>query len=698
MKKIIILLYVGLISFAGFSQEETQKDSINQMDEVLIEGKNKLFTFKNGSIKIDVANSIYKSVPNPLDLLSKLPKVILSADRESISIIGKGEPLLYIDNQKVGMNDLNALSVDDIKSVEIITNPSSKYEAEGRAVILITRKRSRKEGFQIVASETTSFKKRFNNFLGLYSSVKLKKTEFKANFNYNHLNPWESNGSDYSIPDNNMASNYLVAGYTKRNRYIFGTSVFHQINSDDYVSFNVNGNFQADDFDFKTKTYSRQNVEENRINTLGNTIADKNFLNLFFNYNKKFQDIDAVLFTGFQYSKFNEDSDANSLNNYNEAGFSPFQASDEDFKVNLFSGRIDFEKKFKNEMKLEIGGLYSSAEANTALAITNFELDSTSKSKYNLKEKNISGYTQLSGSIHKVSWNAGLRLENTNIRGRYDIASLTSIDKNYTNLFPKIEIGIPIDSTKTLSFNYSRAISRPDYSSTSQGITYINPYFAFSSNINLNPAISNEFSANFQYNDKSIKILYYENRNVMNYGFVYNEPENLLIYRPENFDKESGYNLELALPFKHKFWTSTNTFTAILNKIEDATAVVNSAKPYLYYYSNHTFDLKNDLTLSLTGWGLSRRSEGAFQRNAFFLMDIGASKTFFKNLSCTMSYNNIFRSTDFTESFEVNRIKSKAVFYGDNYEFTVAVKYTFGKLKDSIFKEKEMDENSSRIK
>jgi len=183
----------------------------------------------------------------------------------------------------------------------------------------------------------------------------------------------------------------------------------------------------------------------------------------------------------------------------------------------------------------------------------------------------------------------------------------------------------------------------------------------------------------------------------MNYGFQYNQAENILIYSPENFDKETGYNLEFSLPFSHQFWTSSNTLSFILNKIEDKLAVIRTSKPYLYYYSNQTFNLKKDWTISLIGWGLSTRNEGVFQRNAIFNLDGAISKTY-KNLSCTLSYNNIFKNNIYKENFEVNNVNSRSIFIVDNYEFSIALKYTFGKLKESIFKEKEINENSDRIK
>ncbi|MBU7571272.1 MAG: outer membrane beta-barrel protein, partial [Flavobacterium sp.] len=115
-------------------------------------------------------------------------------------------------------------------------------------------------------------------------------------------------------------------------------------------------------------------------------------------------------------------------------------------------------------------------------------------------------------------------------------------------------------------------------------------------------------------------------------------------------------------------------------------------------YSNHVFKLKNELQFSLTGWGLTSRNEGVFQRNSYFQLDFAASKTFFKNLSCTVNYNNVFRNRTFTENFEVSKVRSNAIFFVDNCEFSIAIRYTLGKIKDSIYKEKEVNENSGRIK
>jgi hypothetical protein len=695
-----IIIIILLITGFGFAQNTIDNDSVsNKLNEVIISKEKKMFTNKNGNVKVDVANSILNAVPNTLDLLSKLPNVILSVNKETISVVGKGTPLLYVDNQKVEMNDLNTLSVDDIKTIEIIKNPSSKYEAEGRAVILITRKFSKKEGSETILSETASFKKEFNNYLGVNSSFKKNKFEWKANFNYNKLQPWEGQSVDYNIPDADIVSNYNVkTANTFRKQFIFGGGLFYKINEDDYFSINLNSKLQREPFEINTTTYNKKEDIENNVLTHSNNESVKNFVNSFVNYSKKIKAIDTQLFTGFQYSNFDQDLKSLAENNFNDTQFEKAQNSHQKFNVNVISGRIDLEKKLKNEMKLEVGGLYLSADAETDFQTQNLETDNSITTHYNFDEKNSAIYSQFSGTVKKVSYSVGFRVENTDIIGQFKTDKVPLINKNYTDFFPKAQLDIPIDSVKSLTLNYAKSIIRPNYSSTSQGATYINPFFLYSRNINLDPTITNEISSNFQHHDKSVKLSYYQNTNPVYSSFVFDNLTNILTFRETNFQKEAGFTLEFTLPFTYKIWTSTNSFSFILNKIEDDLAAMNSSKPYLYYYSNNDFKFPKGYTISLNTWGMTKQNEGVFERKAVFIMDIAVSKIFFTNWSCTLSYNDIFKNTIYQESFTINNIRSKAIYFVDAHEFSLAIKYSFGKIKETEFKEKNIDDNSNRIR
>jgi hypothetical protein len=87
------------------------KESEVIMREVRVFGSKKIFTLKGGNIKVNIENSIFTAIPNPIDLLSKLPTIQVNPANELVSVIGKGEALLYIDNQKASIDELKSLSV-----------------------------------------------------------------------------------------------------------------------------------------------------------------------------------------------------------------------------------------------------------------------------------------------------------------------------------------------------------------------------------------------------------------------------------------------------------------------------------------------------------------------------------------------------------------------------------------------------------
>ncbi|HEY1196765.1 outer membrane beta-barrel family protein [Flavobacterium sp.] len=698
--KLLIALLLFCLSMVANAQNERAKDSISnhQLNEVVIAQNKKTFTNSNGNIKVDVANSVYSSIPNPIDLLSRLPLVQISSDRENISIVGKGNPLLYIDGQKATINDLNALAVADIKTIEIIKNPSSKYEAEGRAVILITRKLSKKEGFKTDVSETASFKKHYNNYFGFNSNFKKNKLEWKANFNYNKLEPWENHSIAYQIPQANIVSDYDVSAVTKRDQYVFGGGLFYKINDEDYFSANVNGKLQNDTFDINTFTFNQNQDQVNHVFTFSDNASKKDFVNAFVNYSKKIKSIDTNVFVGFQYSNFNQHLESLVSNNYNETDFALSQNRDQKFNVDVFSGRIDLEKKFKNEMNLEYGGLYLKAKSLSNAAIFDFDKNENEISDYDFKEENLAAYIQFSGKWKKIDFSFGLRTENTNVYAKFRTQISPSIDKNYTNLFPKADLTFPIDSTKSINVNYSKSIVRPKYSSLSQIATYINPYFLYGSSINLMPAFVDEISSSFQYHDKSVKLSYYQTKDVVNSSFVFNDETNVLMITDVNFKRETGFTIDFTLPFTYKFWTTTNSLVFIKSRVEDDSAFLRPSKPYLYYYSNNTFKLPKDFTFVFSFWGTTKQNDGIYERKANFILDLSLAKAFGKNWNCTLNYNDIFKNTIYAERFTVNNISSRARYLVDANEISIAVRYSFGKIKESEFKQKSVNENENRIR
>ena len=170
---------------------------------------------------------------------------------------------------------------------------------------------------------------------------------------------------------------------------------------------------------------------------------------------------------------------------------------------------------------------------------------------------------QFSGKIKKANYSFGLRAENTKVEAGFKQNNDLEIDRNNIFLFPKGNINFAIDSTKILSFNYAKNISKPNYSSATSTAAFINPVLEFRGNISLKPILTDEVSATFQYKDKSLTAQYTYMKNPVHYSLIYNDVDETSIMFPINFKEEYGLALNLNIPFKYKFWSSSNLISLL---------------------------------------------------------------------------------------------------------------------------------------
>ncbi len=701
--------YILSVSCLGFQKEEQEivlnddmvinvklRKSTVELDEITIKSTKNDISFDKGNIKVTIENSIFESLPTPTDILSKLPGIQISPNQESISIIGRGSPLLYLDNQKIDIDQLKSLSVDDIKEIEIIDNPSAKYEAEGRSLILITRKQQQKNGYKIQLSETISFKRRFSNYATINTTLKKDKLELRANFNYNQLGFWEGADSKIIVPSRNIISQHDVKAIGPRPQFITGGGFFYQFAKSNYISGRINYRAHTDKFPITTNTVLNVNQTEDFIISETQNDAPRSFLTTNFNFNKKLNPRNNIFF-GVQYSNYKRDLKSSIFNNVNQAGFELSQNRNQQYQIGVFASRIDFEKEINKHFKIEIGGSLSIGDA---VAFSDFEFinsDQRNTSTYNYDEDMYASYAQLSGTIGHIDYAAGIRSETNIVKGGFRNESDLLVDREQTRLFPKIRLNLPIDSTKSITLNYNTTINRPSYLNASSITTFINPLIEFSRNVNLKPTLTEEVSANFRYKKNELNLSYFNTRNPVFYSANFDSSQDRIITSPQNFEKETGYTVQLRNTFAYKFWNTTNQVNGIYSKIINPSAVVNKTRPYVYYYSNNEFKIASKTTLGINFWGLTKRYQGIFERNAMFILGASFSKTFFKDLDLTINVNDMFRNMNFEDIYTVNDIITEDIFYVNAQEISFSIKYSFGKVKKSSFKNEDVDENLKRI-
>ena len=673
------------------------KANSTALKTVTIAAPKKDFSFKNGDVKINIAGSAFASIPNTVDLLAKLPLIQVSPNGEAISVLGKGNALIYIDRQKASLNDLATLSANDIQDVQIIKNPSAKYEAEGRAVIIITRKKDKRDGFQAEVQETASFRRTYSNYAGLNLNFKKKKWEVITSLKYNYRTIWESNAYDFRISERNIQTGYTLVSTITKPEYIGNLGLHYQIKTDDHISLNVNSRFQDISFPIYTNSNFNAPSGSNNVFTTNNSTYPKKNYTVNLNYEKKLKKVNADLFLGSQYAGYNERFLTDIFNNYNNTHDVYTEHRDQKYNVRIFGGRADLTKNFKQGAKFEVGGNVSTAKANAVLRIDNVTVPAHSSSDYLYMETNTAAYAQFSGKIKQLAYSIGSRSEYTSVKGRYKDSAEPQVRKNYWQLFPKASLSIPVGNEKNISLNYARSITRPNYLSLSQVTNYINPYFIWASNINVNPTTSDDISAAFQWKGKSVSISCYRRKNPIYASFAYDTAALLLTRTDINYNAETGAILDVTVPLQYGIWTTTNEATVILNRISDGEAAMGKTRPYLYFYSNNQFKLPGKMNFSLSGWCLTKRYEGAFERNALLQVDTSLTKTFVGKLNCTVSCNDIFRTLNAKEEFTLSNIRSKGIFYDNARDFSIAVRYSFGATRESKYRNKNVDANLNRL-
>tara|TARA_R110001606_G_scaffold267602_1_gene416391 strand:+ start:1243 stop:3540 length:2298 start_codon:yes stop_codon:yes gene_type:complete len=694
------LLKIICVGYEDYEKEILLKENLKleiilnekaeNLDGISIKATKKVLENKGGNIVANVEGTILAKEMSTIELLSKLPNLQISADGEQVSIIGKGNPLIYVGRQRISLEELQTLQVDDIKTIEIINNPSVKYEAEGRAVLLIIKRRNSKEGTQLNLTEKVSSKTFLNNYLGSNISVKKNNLEWKLNAAYNQLKIWEKNKATYEVTNKNIFSDYEVEAITTRPQYIFGGGLYYSINDTDYISFNSIFRTQNEPFTIDTNTFLEDNGNQQNINTLSNNEGERIFSSSNINYFKAFN-AKQNLFLGVQYTNYTRDVDNSIRNTFENATTSDLVTISQDFNVESVVLKGDYSISFEKGNQLEIG-------FNTARNVSKSLLQiNQENSNYKYIEAINALYSQFSGGKENYHYAFGFRLEDTNIEGGFRDSNTLLVDRKNIYIFPRANINFKFSDDRSLNFSFASSINRPNYSTAVTTTAFINPGLEFQGNINLKPTTINEISSSFQVKDKSISLEYFKSKNPVNYRFFFDETRDISIMSPANFNEEIGVNLKVSYPFKYKFWTSTNTATFSYSLINDESILKKEATPYLYFYTNQQFKINNLSSFNLNGWLLSNRKDGIFNRQEVFTINAVFTTKLFSKLDVTVSANDIFNTMEFRENYVLQNLNVSSLFFTDVNEYAISLRYVFGNIKDSNYKNKSVDDELNRM-
>ncbi|MCL9805748.1 TonB-dependent receptor [Flavobacterium amniphilum] len=523
-----------------------------QLNEVVVASNKKLLERKVDRLVFNVENSISATGGDAIDALTITPGVKVQGD--NIGIVGKAGVDVMINNKKTQLsgNDLitylKTIRGENISKIEVITNPSVKYDSEGNSgLINIVLKKNTSMGVNgsLQSSINKGYYYNFNNGLNINYQDDKFKISWKgnlANIKSKSLEYNKVESQSQSIENNtnrnfygNTMSSYMSIDYTLNPKSNFG------------LVYNISR--RAIDGRGKTNTLIQNGTSQNiNSRTSSDAAGLVNSLNGYYNYNinkegKKFS-IEGNYIT-------NEVD--NSINNYsNSASYSDLQnTKNNSFKIG--TAQIDFE--LPNQWcKLETGAKITSTDSR--IYTNSLEDNSiTVNNLFSLNEKISALYVTANKEINK-KWTVdlGLRYEHTQLNIHPE--SSDKIVSKYDNVFPTVSVLFNQSEETSWSMNYNARISRPKFEDLNPYQFYNNSYSYTTGNPYLKPSISHNVELNFTH--KNVNISLYGSRLLNGSGGITSIENDFQVYKMENYYDENslGFNVNYSRKF-FKIWEST---------------------------------------------------------------------------------------------------------------------------------------------
>ena len=638
------------------------------LNTVEVVGEKPLVTYEIDKKVINVEDQLNTDGQSATEILENIPSVTVSADG-TVSLRGSSSFTLLIDGIPTAMDASDALATipaSTIENIEIITNPSAKFDAEGTSgVINIITKKSKLEGISCLVNLSAG---RFNNYNSDVSlNVKKKKWTFD-------LNAMVSDRGRPRIQENERITTYdstvntlLSFGESNWRRQSYGAGGGIQWSPNNSHLFSLRTDFKwTDMIPYSILEYENYDndslIETFRTDALNHIELFNNTSNFFYQYNikrNKDHHISVKAIANLKYVTQNdstlnyEDGTLSSGNIYTETGPSNSYRFNIDYKLPLTK-----DSKFETGLQAQFGKSGDIGRNYVFNELTGaYDLNELFSSDVNYRRDVHAAYAIYGGKFKRLGYQAGLRAEYT-FREITSTQAVEFATINRLDWFPSAHLSYSFNNKSQLLLSYSRRIKRPRSWFFEPFVTWEGPYSVRSGNPDLNPEYINAFELSFVKPIKKHKGFFSaEAYQRINRGFmgwistVYDD--GILIRKPYNLGSSTSSGLELSINYKLTKWYTVNAGgNAYYYDLNGAIDDVN--------YSTSSFNYGGRITNSfdLNGWMIqlvSRYRSGSVspqgEKLGAFVQDITLKKSFWnKKLAVTLQSRNVL-ATDRNVSF-----------------------------------------------
>lgn len=651
------------------------------LGEVVVKSSLPKTILKNGGMTTTVAGSVLEKAGTMEHLLDRIPNV--SAQNGNIKVFGRGEPIIYINGRQMrDRSELDRLSSDNIKSVEVIANPGARYAASTKAVIRITTKKIQGDGFGFDATTEGSYDEKKN--AGGYARLNL----------YYRRNGLElgayAYGSKQSSPDEKdlQQMTYLDKTLNQQDRTRWK-------NKAETFSSRLNASYQFDDNNslgasisflrnpkLQTDGKTEGSVLRDEVLTETNTSIKSEF-GQNSNWSSNVYYVGKVGKLGID---FNTDwfwSKGNNKNNIDEH----YQEVNSEIQNQLVSSTTSkYNRLIASKMvlsyplfggDLSVGGEYSFTNRNTNYAIIPNTLADNVIDR--IKEGMASAFVTYNRDFGKLNMEAGLRYENVDFKYYDDGQYMAEQSKTYGEWFPSLSLSMPIGNVQ-MQLSYAADINRPNYWVLRSGVQYSNHYTYETGN----PFLVSEISRNTSY-DLAYKWLTfnltYEHVSDPIYQTVEMYKDNAAIGLMRMINGKSYNNVTSTLNLQPTFGIWHPMLSAMVEKqwfeLETRDGRYLN-KPVAMFRFNNTFDTKWAMFSVMMTYITKGYEENHYIYKPMFNTDLSIYKGFMKDcLTLQLYVSDVFGTNDSHIIGKYGKLKETIFDEFSTSKISLTIRYKF---------------------
>jgi hypothetical protein len=683
-----------------------------QLKEVSISGKKPFIEHQIDKTVLNVENSITATGGTALDVLEKAPGVQIDRQSEQIKLNNKSGVLIMIDGKTNFLSgaDVTALlsnmSAEQISTIELITNPSSKYDAAGNAgIINIKLKRNKAYGTNGTIS--------FNGGQGLMPNSPTDLYRAGVNLNLNHRQgKWNVFGNGAMARKSNFNNTFLnrttlanglasslTQNFDRKNK---GLGFQGKLGTDYYASEKTVFGVMLDANTVKTKltNFSNTNINamQNGISTLSTILQDAYSTspasNLTANFNIKhdFDKNGKSLTFDADYSGFSNEKEENFLANYlNANGNSDNKTTlrnTTNAKINVYAAKTDLTLPLSKTMKIETGLKSSYVVTNNDFLSEQFssgvwQNDLGKSNNFVYKENINAAYANFSKEWEVWQIQLGLRAEHTHSNGN-SITDNKEVERNYLSLFPTAFVNQKISEKHNIRYSYSRRVDRPNYQQLNPFVFYMDPLALDQGNPYLKPQFTNSFEINYSYKETSLTLGYSDTRDMITQISQQNDETRVISVIRQNLGRFQNFSAGVYVPIKiAKWWNMQNNASVYYSKFEDGNlegGAYSAGQAAVNLYSSSSFTLPQNFSLEINFWLNTPRVSGVERTTVTqYAFNAGIQKSMLnKKLKLRLNMDDIFLTNYWAGSLIYQNVNMTVTNRYTSRRANFSISYGFG--------------------